>query len=156
MRALVLALVLSCCCWSPPALPIRVVGDGEHGVVLAHAQVSAIEPLAGVVRVTSAAELRELSRALGAPPAAVAGLDFYEECLVAVPLDAAVAPRAIEVSSEEGVDVVILDVEPRSPPGQAASVSLLRIARRPCQLAVVMRDQVQGRERTLAVYPGSR
>ena len=57
---------------------------------------------------------------------------------------------------DRGVDVVILDVEPARARRRGAAVSLLTVARRPCQLAVVLRDQVRGLERTVAVYPAAR
>lgn len=156
MRAVASCLLLSAC-WSGPApLPIVVVGDGEAGVVRAHALATSSSPLAAPLYVTSEAGLRELSRALGEAAPAAGSLDFYDERLVAVPLDPSTAPRAVEVSSEEGVDVVILDVEPAPARPRSAAVSLLTVARRPCQLAVVLRDQVRGLERTVAVYPAAR
>ena len=41
MRSLPLVLLAAACSWSPPQLPVRVVGDGERGVVRGHELVRA-------------------------------------------------------------------------------------------------------------------
>lgn len=157
MRCYALAAVLAGCAAPPPSPPVRVLGEGHAGLVRACSVVDVARPLDGPRRVSSAAEWRALRGAAGgsglARPAPFEPLD---EALVVVPLSPALALRGVEVSTEEGVDVVTVDVEPAAAAGRAARVGLLRIGRRPCQLAVVVRDQARGAERTVAVYPPSR
>lgn len=145
--------------WSPERLsstPIRVVGDGESGVALSCSHHVAAVMLQQPVRVDNVAEWRVmcetcaggLARAAEAPIAS-----FDDDYVVAVPLGAGLSPRQVVVSSEEGVDVVTVDVEDGA--AQATKefgVAILLLGRRPNQLAVVVRDQERGTERTAAIY----
>ena len=73
--------------------------------------------------------------------------------MVAVPLGTGLRSKQVVVSSEEGVDVVTVDVEDRAEQAaERSGVAILLLGRRPNQLAVVVRDQQRGRERTAAVY----
>lgn len=79
-------------------------------------------------------------------------LDWYDECLVIVPIELGVHPVGVVVSSEEGVDVVTIDVDERRGPEPVACLSVLRIRHREHQLAVVVRNERLGGERTVAVF----
>lgn len=88
---------------------------------------------------------------------------FDAAYVVVIPLALGSQCRGVVVSSEEGVDVVTVDVvtvdvvtddaaEGASGAPRRPSVALLRLGRRPNQVAVVLRDEVQGRERTAWIY----
>lgn len=156
MRAslsVLIVLVGSCAGPVPSSLPVAVVGDGEHGVVLHQAILSA-KPAIRCARATDDDEWLQLRRQMGwqvASPAADYA-DFAVEQLVAVPLPAGWQLLGTVVSSEEGVDVVTLDIQPCE--RRNSQVCLMRLGRRSCQIAIILRDQEAGEERTLAVYPG--
>lgn len=147
-------LSLTACLGPKPTLPVRVVGDGEAGVVVSHQEVWSAHALASPRKVTDASEWRAVCQHYGGALAGwqEPGLQWYDEYLVVVPIGPGVAPIAVEVSSEEGVDVVTIDVAHRPGPDPAACVSLLRLRHRQQQLAVVVRHEGLGEERTVAVY----
>lgn len=148
------ALLLGACAASAPSsVPVEVVGDGEHGVLRQHAVVPT-RAFPVCMRATDDDEWSAVEQELGAGvlPAAIAGRDFAIEQIVAVPLSGEVQLLGIVVSSEEGVDVLTLDVGRAQPRGPRAC--LLHLGRRTCQVAIILRDQERGMERTLAVYPG--
>jgi len=154
MRTSLFLLLLTGCSSALPAPPVRVVGDGVEGLIRACEVASVAQALDEVFLAASEREWRQLRAAVGAPLPALA--EFSVERVVALPLPGDVALGHVEVSSEEGVDVVTADVAPAAAPASAPRLVLLRVLRRPCQLAVVLRDDVRGAERTLAVYPASR
>ena len=78
--------------------------------------------------------------------------DFRGGYVFALPLDPGLSSVGVVVSSEEGVDVVTVDVERRQHRRQVSRMCLLRLSRRPNQLAVVFRDQQVHAERTVAIY----
>lgn len=145
--------------WSPGRLsrtPVRIVGEGERGVVLSCSDQVTARRLQEPVRVEDVAGWRALCAACagGLARAADAPItSFKDDYVVAVPLSAGVGSRQVVVSSEEGVDVVTVDVEARvEQTAGRAGVALLLLGRRPNQLAVVVRDQQRGTERTAAIY----
>lgn len=154
MRCVALLAWLLCSCAIPVAVPVEVVGDGERGVVLA----SGVHAggLTDCQRATDDDQWAELCGGLGGAFRAMAAENLDFEQRVVVPLAAGMQLIGIVVSSEEGVDVITLDVvggdvhstEP------ATSACLLRLDRRTCQIAIILRDPEQGAERTLAVYSG--
>lgn len=162
--ALVLIALLGACgrpasVWSPERVsrtPIRVVGDGEPGVVLSCSDHVAAQRLQQPLRVLDVAAWRALCLACrghltSSADAPIAS--FEDDYVVAVPLGVGLCSRQVVVSSEEGVDVVTVDVQDsadRAPARNGVTILLLR--RRPNQLAVVVRDQERGTERTAAVY----
>ena len=157
MRALLLAVLSASCSVSRGAPPVRVVREGQPGLVLACSLVEVDRALAEARCATAAREWRALcERAGGLQDAAPASVDFFSERLVVVPVPFDVDMQQVEVSSEEGVDVVTVDVAPAERSAPRPRVALLRLQRRSCQLAVVLRDDVRGAERTLAVYPQTR
>lgn len=146
-------LVCSCTMPSPLSVPVDVVGDGEHGVLLHHAIVSAKQG-SGCRRATDDDEWHALRRELGhefASRVASDG-DFTTGQFVAVRLPGEAQLVGIVVSSEEGVDVLTLDIKPGDQ--TTSQACLLRLSRRRCQIAIILRDQNRGEERTLAVYSG--
>ena len=77
----------------------------------------------------------------------------------------ALSRRGVEILStggtcrllrEEGVDVITLDVAGGSvhSTAPAKQACFLHAAPRECQIAIVLRDQERGEERTVAVFPG--
>ena len=166
MRAPLLALLAAACAapsstriWSATAA--RVVGDGEPGVVLGWRACHVAAPLAAPLRVADAAGWRSMCAALAgelAPLAEQPSSPFDAAYVVVIPLALGRQCRGVVVSSEEGVDVVTVDVvtgdaaEGASGAPRRPSVALLRLGRRPNQVAVVLRDEVQGRERTAWIY----
>ena len=157
MRVSSLAVVLIGCSVQPDPQPVRVDGEGVRGLVRTCEVVEVARPLGEIRYAASVREWRELRESVGGLDAfrAPAG-DFLAERLIAVPLTRGIALSHVEVSSEEGVDVVTVDVAPVAQAATAERAALLFVARRPCQLAVVLRDDVRGAEQTLAVYPASR
>ena len=152
-----LLLFGACVQYAIPELPISVVGDGEHGVMLGQ-QVFEV-PLAPVacLRATGVDQWQSLRRQLGGGlmqlPEEYA--DFGEQHLIAIRLPSGAVPIEVVISSEEGVDVVTVDIALRGQPGEvSASACLFRMAPRSCQTAVVMRDLLSGQERTVAVFSG--
>ena len=157
MRALLLAVLSASCSVPPTAPPVRVVREGQPGLVLACSVVDVGLELSEARCATADREWRALcERVDGLQGAAPASVDFFSERLVVVPVPTGVDMQQVEVSSEEGVDVVTLDVAPAEDAPVRPRVALLRLQRRSCQLAVVLRDDVRGAERTLAVYPPTR
>ena len=76
---------------------------------------------------------------------------FDDQQFVAVPVPRGKALVGIVVSSEEGVDVITLDFAARD---VSATVCLLRLSHRSCQMAIIVRDQQVGAEGTVAVFSG--
>jgi len=139
----------------PSWRPIRVIGDGERGVLLACRDADVSRPLDGPLRIESGREWQALRSEFVAGTERRDELpfaDFRGGYVVALPLDPGLRSVGVVVSSEEGVDVVTVDVERRQPDRQASRVCLLRLSRRPNQLAVVVRDQQVNAERTVAIY----
>tara|TARA_R110002096_G_scaffold51632_13_gene134943 strand:- start:587 stop:1060 length:474 start_codon:yes stop_codon:yes gene_type:complete len=153
-RTLLVALFLGACS-TPAALPvpIAVVGDGEHGVLLAHEVLAHHDVGAVCGRATDLEQWQQLCRSFAKTLAKRAQHepDFDDEQVVMVPLPPLAALTGIVVSSEEGVDVLTLDVALQDVPRTAC---LLRMSRRACQMAVILRDQQSGLESTVAVFSG--
>jgi hypothetical protein len=107
-------------------------------------------------RATDAAQWSSVCQQFGGELAAMASgvIDFAKEQRVLVALPASAALVGIVVSSEEGVDVLTLDVDQQGTGHQRSRACLLRLSRRSCQMALVVRDQRLGEERTVAVLPG--
>jgi len=154
MRWLFLALLLVACSSPKPSFPIRVVGDGEHGVVREHEELWPAHVPPEPRRIVDRSEWRAICQHYGGVLRGreEPGLDWYDEFFVVVPIELGVAPVALEVSSEEGVDVVTIDVDRRPGPEPVACISLLRLTHREHQLAVVVRNERLGEERTVAVF----
>jgi len=152
MRCVTLLAWLMCSCAVP--VPVDVVGDGEQGVVLA------CNVLAATVdachRATDDEAWVALCDELGGDFASLAGDSLDSEQRIVVPLAPGMLLLGIVVSSEEGVDVITVDVTGGDvhSTGPASSGCLLRVDRRMCQIAIVLRDPEQATERTLAVYSG--
>ena len=142
-------------------VPIAVVGDGEDGVVLQHQVVAVAAGAPAVDRATEAGQWAELRRQIGGGLLASNWpsnwpIDWSQQQMLLVVLPAAKELTGIVVSSEEGVDVITLDVAAVvSAKATAATACVLRLGRRPCQLAVVVRDQQAGDEQTVAMFAGS-
>lgn len=169
MRVLLLWLLLFSACQAPRppqlAVPVTVVGDGEDGVLLSATVVPCRSNVGACERAANAYEWRALRARFAftseESPSVVdlSTVDLFLEQVVVASLPEGAGLTGIVVSSEEGVDVVTLDVvNPHSSQAEGVAESgtccFLRIARRPCQLAVILRDQEHGLERTLAVFPG--
>lgn len=153
MRMCALALlVMTCACAGAPSggVPVAVVGDGEHGVLLAHEVLVGVAADSACRRAVDDEQFDSLQRSV-AQVRAGQRPDFDEVQVVFAPLGAGVRLTGIVVSSEEGVDVVTLDVEPAD---GAAQACLMRLARRECQMAIIVRNQPTGQERTEAVFAG--
>ncbi|MEC8253189.1 MAG: hypothetical protein VX044_08260 [Planctomycetota bacterium] len=164
MRAALLGLVTAACAApspevSPRDVGIRVVGDGQAGVVLECRERLVGAPLDRPQRVADAAGWRALCASVAgemAPAGARPPVSFEATYLVAVPIAGGMRCRGVVVSSEEGVDVVTIDVERQvAMARRAPRVAMLQLKRRPNQVAVVVRDEAQGAERTVLIYsPG--
>lgn len=152
-------------CSAPAALvvPVAVVGDGESDVLLAHEVLPASGGAltrgalaSGKAMCRRASEVEhwaELCEMFGSVLATRSELNpgFDDQQFVAVSLPSGAELTGIVVSSEEGVDVITLDVEAG---GVSGALCLLQLSRRSCQIAIIVRDQQLGRERTVAVFPG--
>ena len=145
--------------WSPERMsriPLRIFGDGERGVVLSCSDHVIVRPLQEPTRVVDVAEWRAMCAACAGGLSRAADepiTSFEDDYVVAVPLGTGLRCKQVVVSSEEGVDVVTVDVEDRAEQAaERSGVAILLLGRRPNQLAVVVRDQQRGRERTAAVY----
>ena len=156
---LVMALLFGACSASADlVVPVTIVGDGELDVLLAHeiypASDGALASSAETCKRASASEhWAEVSDLIGGALAARSPLEmgFEDRQYVAVALPASAELVGIVVSSEEGVDVITLDVTSGDVPG---SVCLLQMSRRMCQMAIILRDQQLGKEHTVAVFSG--
>ena len=163
MRALLPMVVAFAACAAGPPDPVE---DGEHPIRIAVVG----DGVADVVRACTAVSLRAVppvaerfvdddsfgagSERYAGDLAGHAAPDWFEDCLVLVPLRSAERATGLVVSSEEGVDVVTIDVAARKEPAPAAPAILLRVARRSCQLAIVVRDFAAGTERTVGIFDG--
>ena len=159
-----MTLLLGACSASAAlVVPVIVVGDGEVGVLLVHEVLPASggaptsgAPTSGAAMCRRATEVEhwaELCELFGGALAPRGELNpgFDGQQFVAVSLPPGTGLTGIVVSSEEGVDVITLDVEAGDVPG---AVCLLQLSRRPCQLAIIVRDQQLGQEHTVAVFSG--
>ena len=154
-----MALLFGACSASADlVVPVTIVGDGELDVLLAHeiypASDGALASSAETCKRASASEhWAEVSDLIGGALAARSPLEmgFEDRQYVAVALPASAELVGIVVSSEEGVDVITLDVTSGDVPG---SVCLLQMSRRMCQMAIILRDQQLGKEHTVAVFSG--
>lgn len=159
-----MTLLLGACSASAAlVVPVAVVGDGEVGVLLVHEVLPASggaptsgAPTSGAAMCRRATEVEhwaELCELFGGALAPRGELNpgFDGQQFVAVSLPPGTGLTGIVVSSEEGVDVITLDVEAGDVPG---AVCLLQLSRRPCQLAIIVRDQQLGQEHTVAVFSG--
>lgn len=131
-----------------------MVGDGERGVVRSHEELWPAHVPAKPRRIVDRSEWRAICQHFGGALQGreEPGLDWYDEYLVVVPIALGVKPCGLVVSSEEGVDVVTIDVAHRPGPEPVACISLLRLQHREHQLAVVVRNEQLGEERTVAVF----
>ena len=160
MRAAALTFLIASCglpseSAAPSWRPIRVIGEGERGVLLACRDVEVSRPLDGPLRIESGDEWQALRSVFVARTERRDELpftDFRGGYVFALPLDPGLSSVGVVVSSEEGVDVVTVDVERRQHRRQVSRMCLLRLSRRPNQLAVVFRDQQVHAERTVAIY----
>ncbi|MFK7741035.1 MAG: hypothetical protein AB8H80_12005 [Planctomycetota bacterium] len=155
---------------APRAIAIEVVGDGRSDCVLGLEEHSlATWPADGehaCRRAADAAGWHSVRLSYGGAVAALPDdhLSFGVEQAIVVALTAAQQLRRIVVSSEEGVDVVLLDVVPavdeRTTKGAIPGLSrqgagtalLLRVDAFAPQLAIVLRDRARGEERSLAFF----
>jgi hypothetical protein len=166
MRMWILSMTLllgACSASAALVVPVIVVGDGEVGVLLVHEVLPASggaptsgAPTSGAAMCRRATEVEhwaELCELFGGALAPRGELNpgFDGQQFVAVSLPPGTGLTGIVVSSEEGVDVITLDVEAGDVPG---AVCLLQLSRRPCQLAIIVRDQQLGQEHTVAVFSG--
>lgn len=150
--ALFCGLLASCAAPDVPSfVPIEVVGDGERIVGLW--EFGEVDDLTRCLRAADDEEWRQLCATAGMRMPDVA-LGWAQRILV--PMPGAMDLRGIVISSEEGVDVITLDVTGGSVHSTAPArhACLLHVASRECQIAVVLRDQERGEERTVAVFPG--
>lgn len=161
MRAALLGLFAAACAAPSPEIAprdvgIRVVGDGQAGVVLGCRERLVGAPLDRPQRIADAAGWRVLCASVAgelASAGARSPTSFDATYLVAVPVAGGMRCRGVVVSSEEGVDVVTIDVESEIAMARPAPrVALLQLKRRPNQVAVVVRDEAQGAERTVLIY----
>lgn len=169
-RTLLVALLVGACATPVPVpesgpvpkpgsgallVPCTIVGDGEHGVLLGNQVVTCLGAAVSA-RAADADQWSSLCRQFGGELAAMAhdAIDFANEQRVLVALPASAALIGIVVSSEEGVDVLTLDVDQAATGDQRSRACLLRLSRRSCQMALVVRDQRLGEEHTVAVLPG--
>lgn len=149
-----MALLLGAC-RAPAALfvPVAVVGDGEADVLLAHEILPLASGEAFCCRASEADHWAPLCDAFGDAMAMraepVPGFD--DQQFVALSLPPGSGLTGIVISSEEGVDVITLDLEVGDSPRVGC---LLQMSRRTCQMAIVVRDQQLGEERTVAVFSG--
>lgn len=152
-QALLVLVVVACAPSSLTPARVRVVGDGEHGVLLSH-DLYVGDGGVEYRRATDDDEWQvvcgELLRDGAALPAHEH--DFDAEQVAVVPLPRGARLGGIVVSSEEGVDVLTLDLDAGDLPG--AQVCLLRLSRRMCQIAIILRDQARGEERLVGVLSG--
>ena len=157
-------LLLGACSASAAlVVPVAVVGDGEVGVLLVHevlpvsgGALTRGAPTSGEAMCRRATEVEhwpQLCELFGGALATRGEFNpgFDDQQFVAVSLPPGTGLTGIVVSSEEGVDVITLDVEAGDVPG---AVCLLQLSRRPCQVAIILRDQQLGQERTVAVFSG--
>lgn len=166
MRMWILSMTLllgACSASAALVVPVAIVGDGEVGVLLVHEVLPASggaptsgAPTSGAAMCRRATEVEhwaELCELFGGALAPRGELNpgFDGQQFVAVSLPPGTGLTGIVVSSEEGVDVITLDVEAGDVPG---AVCLLQLSRRPCQLAIIVRDQQLGQEHTVAVFSG--
>jgi hypothetical protein len=155
MRWLSWPLLLAACApISPLQAPVRVVGEGAPDLVVEHVCVGVERAPERALRVVEVEEWRALTARLGGALARtqVVEADLYDALLVVVPLPEGRRPAAVVVGTEEGVDVVTVDVKASAVPKGAPAVSLLRLRRAGRQLAVVVRDEARGAEQTLGVF----
>jgi hypothetical protein len=149
-------------CGTAAAAPFDVAPGSLPGWLPA-VRVAAV-PAAGVPScelLTSAAQWRRLAAqwGLGDELLPSGGFDWRSTDLLVVSLgDAGGAAIHLDVTEEEGVDVLLVTRAPPPPaqPGRPA-VLVAELVRRPSQLAVVFRQQLAdqpGVERTLAVFAG--
>ncbi|MFT4512520.1 MAG: hypothetical protein ACI89X_003620 [Planctomycetota bacterium] len=154
MWTLSIALLFGAC-HVPAALavPVDVVADGEFGVVIAHEVLDHSSVGEVCQRAASYRQWLELCESYDDTLAKRDPREpnFNDEQLVMVSLPPMTVLTGIVVSSEEGVDVITLDVGLR---GVSRTACLLRMSRRSCQMAIVVRDQQGGAERTVAVFSG--
>jgi hypothetical protein len=147
--ATLLLLLLTGSCTSASAVP--VVGADADVVLSNELLTMASTPASACLCATDAAQWRALRRVFGGD-VATQSADYATwpvERVVAVGLPRGSTLRRIVVGTEEGVDVVTLVCDPVGPPVRFASV--LRVARRPHQLAVVVRVGA-GEETTVGVF----
>jgi hypothetical protein len=159
MRTLSMALLLGAC--SAPTqlfVPVAVVGDGEADVLLAHEVLPAITGESFFWRASEPEHWAPLCHAFGDAMAARVepAPSFDDQQFVGLSLPPGVGLTGIVISSEEGVDVITLDVitldiAAGDSPGLGC---LLQMSRRTCQMAIIVRAQQLGEERTVAVLSG--
>lgn len=80
----------------------------------------------------------------------IEGSDRSDGLLLSVALGAGYQPLCVVVTSEEGVDVLTIDV--RAARGLEPTLLLVSVDAATRQLAVVWRDQAEGLERTLRTW----
>ena len=149
-------LLVACAPLQPHPVAIRVVGEGADDLVAAHARVGVARAPERALWIGAPEPWRAARERLGGElsEADLAPRDWYDEVLVVVPLPAGSLPSAVVVGTEEGVDVVTVDVAAAAAQASpdARSVSLLRVRRSGRQLAAVVRDQQRGSEQTVGVF----
>ncbi len=147
-------LLVACAPLQPRPVAIRVVGEGAGDLVAAHACLGVARAPERALWIGAPENWRAARERLGGElsEAELAPLDWYDEVLVVIPLPAGSLPSAVVVGTEEGVDVVTVDVAAVPASSGARSVSLLRIRRSGRQLAAVVRDQQRGSEQTVGVF----
>lgn len=151
----------------PPPPPPNAPEDPSRAAVMAVLRASQFDvdesPAPWCERITSAAQWRELRQRLGGGVATLHDdwCDFEHDCIVVLVAEQAPESTGFEVSvlEEEGVDVVVAScAAPRAAdPAARGRCLLLVVARRPAQLAVVLRTHrggEPGQERTLQVFAG--
>ena len=147
----------ACAQYALPTPPLRVVGDGEHGVIIGQRVLEVPSDSVACVRATDAEQWQSLRSQFGGGFMQLSEdyADFGEQHVMALRLPHGAVPIEIVVSSEEGVDVVTVDIALRDHADQVSSMAcLFHMERRSCQTAVVMRDLLKGNERTIAVFSG--
>ncbi|MFT7534133.1 MAG: hypothetical protein ACI85K_000078 [Hyphomicrobiaceae bacterium] len=154
MRTLSMALLLGAC--SAPTqlfVPVAVVGDGEADVLLAHEVLPAFTGESFCWRASEPEHWAPLCHAFGDAMAARVepAPSFDDQQFVGLSLPPGMGLTGIVISSEEGVDVITLDIAAGDSPGVGC---LLQMSRRTCQMAIIVRDQQLGEERTAAVLSG--
>jgi hypothetical protein len=147
----------ACAQYALPTPPLRVVGDGEHGVIIGQHVLAVPFDSVACVRATEVEQWQSLRSQFGGGFTQLPEdyVDFGEQHVMAIRLPRGAVPIEIVVSSEEGVDVVTVDIELRDHADEMSLMAcLFRMERRSCQTAVVIRDLLNGSERTIAVFSG--
>ena len=132
---------------------IAVEVGGSPRLLRGHYTVDDLTVGDDALRATTAGEWRDVCAAIGGNRGELPRANFSIEQLVLVPLPASHRVTRIAIGTEEGVDVVTLECgSDETDAAKSQPVCVLRLAQRATQLAVVVRVNETGNERTAAVF----